>query len=201
MFIAYQSGRSGVGARGDPAWAAAVAVKEGKVVASSTIAGQVGAPYMAGLLALREGPLLEKAVRALDATPDVVLVNATGWDHPRRAGLAVHLGAVLDLPTAGITDRALLAIGDEPDRERGAMSALTIDGELVGFRLRTRRNVRPLFVHAGWRVDPPTACALVMAATARSRTPEPIRAARQLARTARSSGSPQEWPGSIANLL
>lgn len=190
VFIAYQTGRSGVGARDDPAWASAVALQEGKIGAAATVDGRVGAPYLAGLLALREGPLLEKAVRSLPTTPDVVLVNATGLDHPRGAGLAVHLGAVLDLPTVGITDRALLATGDEPARERGARSPLTIGGDLVGFRLRTRNDVRPLFVHAGWRTDPPIACAIVLEVTARSRTPEPLRAARQLARTARSASLP-----------
>ena len=101
---------------GDAAWAAAVADK-----AESVVAGRVHAPYAAGLLALREGPLLEAAVRG--ATPDVLLVDATGRDHPRRAGLALHLGAVLDLPTVGVTHRPLLAQGDWPEDGRGASAA------------------------------------------------------------------------------
>ncbi|HEY8236284.1 MAG TPA: endonuclease V, partial [Gaiellaceae bacterium] len=73
-----------------------------------------GNAYEPGLLALREGPVLETAVRALTARPDALLVDATGRDHPRRAGLALQLGAILDLPSVGVTHRPLLADGDWP---------------------------------------------------------------------------------------
>src|SRR5439155_270280 len=73
-----------------------------------------GAPSAPGLLALREGSMLAAAVEALEARPDVLLVDATGRDHPRRAGLALHLGAVLDVPTIGVTHRPLRATGPEP---------------------------------------------------------------------------------------
>src|SRR5207247_2406472 len=96
--------------------------------------------YEVGLLALREGLLLEHAVRALEDQPDVLLVSATGRDHPRGAGLALHLGAVLGVPTVGITHRPLLAAGEWPTDERGATSPLVRDGELVGYWLRTRRG-------------------------------------------------------------
>ena len=102
--IRFPRGESGPGSAGDPAWAAAVAPG-----AESVVTGSAGAPYAPGLLALREGRLLEAAVRGLAVAPDVLLVDATGRDHPRRAGLALHLGAVLDLPTVGVTHRPLLA--------------------------------------------------------------------------------------------
>jgi deoxyribonuclease V len=165
---------------GDAAWAAAVAGD-----AESVVAGVAGAPYEPGLLALREGPLLGAAVRA--AMPDVLLVDATGRDHPRRAGLALHLGAVLELPTVGVTHRPLLAEGDWPDDVRGAWSPLLLDGEPVGAWLRTRRGARPVAVHAAWRTDVDAAVATVLAALGRHRTPEPLRRARQLARLARGS--------------
>jgi deoxyribonuclease V len=118
--------------------------------------------------------------------PEVLLVDATGLDHPRHAGLALHLGAMLDLPTIGITDRTLLATAQEPGRLRGARVPLMIGDELVGYALRTRDGVRRLFVHAAWRTDPETACDVVLAVTERTRTPEPLREARRLARNERS---------------
>lgn len=185
-FIAYRTGVYGMGQHGDEAWGAAAAFEDGKRIATATIEGTVGAPYIAGYLALREGPLLERVVRELIPPLDVVLVDATGLDHPRRAGLAVHLGAVLDLPTVGVTDRPLLAVASEPGRSRGARSPLRIGDELVGYALRTREGVRPVLVHAGWRTRPETACELVLVVTTRMRTPEPLREARRLAKDSRS---------------
>jgi deoxyribonuclease V len=167
------------------AWAGATALGDGRLLASRVETGEARAPYQPGLLALREGPLLEVAVRALPERPDVLLVNATGRDHPRRAGLALHLGAILELPTVGVTDRPLVAAGDPPSKDRGARSPLVLRGEVVGFWLRTRRGARPLAVHAAWRTDAETAVELVLAVTGRARTPEPLRLAREAARTAR----------------
>jgi deoxyribonuclease V len=127
-------------------------------------------------------------VRALDECPDVLLVDATGRDHPRRAGLALHLGAVLELPSIGVTHRPLVAGGEWPADDSGAASPLVVDGEVVGYWVRTRRGIRPLAVHAGWRTTADTAAALVMRFT-RARTPEPLRQARRLAREARSRSS------------
>lgn len=177
-FIAYRRGAVGMGAAGDPAWVAAVLFEGNRLVATTVVTGTVGAPYMPGLLALREGPILERPLRALERRPDVVLVNATGRDHPRRAGLALHLGAVLDLPTIGVTDRPLAATPDPEGR-------LILDREVVGYLVETRRQVRPVVVHAGWRTSAETAREVVFVVTARSRTPEPIRTARQFAREAR----------------
>ena len=173
---------------GDEAWAGAT-LRGAEVV----VQGPAGAQYEPGLLALREGLLLEAAVRALAEEPDVLLVNATGRDHPRRAGLALHLGAVLALPTVGITDRPLVAQGDAPGEERGARTPLFADGELVGYRLRTRRGARPPAVHAAWRTDADTAAEVVLAATRQARTPEPMRRARRAARAARAAATTRPW--------
>jgi deoxyribonuclease V len=140
---------------------------------------------MPGLLALREGPSLEAAVRALAIRPDVLLVDATGRDHPRRAGLALQLGAVLELPTIGVTHRPLLATGPWPPDRRGASSPLVIEGEQVGVWLRTRAEARPLAIHPGWRIDLDVAIETVLGAAGAHRTPEPLRRARTLARTMR----------------
>lgn len=182
-FVCFGRGGSGPGRAGDRGWAGAALGGE-----TAVATGPAGAAYEAGLLALREGALLEEAVRALPGSGDALLVNATGRDHPRRAGVALHLGAVLDLPTAGVTHRTLLAVGDWPPDVTGAHRPLLLDGELVGYWLRTRAGTRPLAVHAGWRTDPETAVELVLAACEGRRTPEPIRLARRAARVVRAGG-------------
>ena len=187
-FVCFERGESGPGRAGDRAWAAAASGGE-----VSAVEGAAGAPYEAGLLALRDGPLLEAAVRSLVELPQVLLVNATGRDHPRRAGLALHLGSVLDLPTVGVTHRTLLAVGEWPPDEAGARAPLRAAGELVGYWLRTKRGTRPLAVHAAWQTDPETAADVVLATSERARTPEPLRRARQAARTARARAYRSHW--------
>jgi deoxyribonuclease V len=181
-FVCFRRGATGRGAAGEPGWAAAAVGAGGPV---AVVRGRAGAPYEAGRLALREGPLLGAAIDALPHRPDVVLVDATGRDHPRRAGLALHLGAVLDLPTVGVTHRPLLAEGEWPPPDAGAHAPLTIDGAQVGAWLRTAGRARPLAVHAAWRTDPATAIAVVRQAARRVRTSEPLRRARRAARVAR----------------
>jgi deoxyribonuclease V len=184
-WVCFPRGLVGRGAAGDLAWVSAVSTYNTRVVQEYVTTAAAGAPYAPGLLALRLGPLLEGALRSLTTPPDVVLLDASGRDHPRRAGLALHLGAVLDLPSVGVTHRPLLAEGDWPANERGATSPLRIGTEIVGCWLRTRPGTRPLAVHPGWRADPATAVEVVMGATGRRRTPEPLRRARHLARRAR----------------
>lgn len=155
------------------AWVAAVAGGTRALVIST-----VEAPYEPGLLALREGRALERAVRSLETPPDVLLVDATGRDHPRGAGLALHLGAVLDVPTVGVTDRPLVASADADGR-------LVLSGREVARVVAPRVGARPVVVHAAWRTDVAAAVAVVLAVSGRARTPEPLRLARFLARSAR----------------
>jgi deoxyribonuclease V len=187
-FVAFVRGEQGPGQAGDRAFVGAAATLGTAEMARAVVEGDAPAPYQAGLLAAREGALLEAALRALGATgvdPDVVLVDATGRDHPRQAGLAMHLGAVLGVPTIGVTHRPLLATGATPPDEAGASSELLIGGVVVGRWLRTQRGVRPLAVHAGWRTDDQGAVEVVMRLTASARTPEPLRLARMVAREER----------------
>jgi deoxyribonuclease V len=179
---------NGPGERGDRAWAAAVTMRGRRTLAQATVAGATGAPYEAGLLALRQGPLLEAAVGALDEALEVLLVDATGRDHPRRAGLALHLGAVLDLPTVGVTHRPLLAEGDWPGEAKGDCAPLVLDGERVGAWVRRRAGARPVAAHSAWRTDVDSAAAVVLRTAGSHRTPEPLRRARRLARLARANG-------------
>lgn len=189
-WVCFPRGLTGRGSAGDPAWAAALVMSDSRVVEQRVLTGVAGAAYAPGLLALRIGPLMQRAVAGLDARPDVLLLDATGRDHPRGAGLALHLGAELGVPTVGITHRPLLAQGDWPDDRRGATSLLRIRDTVVACWLRTRTGVRPLVVHAGWQVDLRTAVELVLSASTR-RTPEPLRRARQRARRARAAAAAQ----------
>jgi deoxyribonuclease V len=185
-FVCFARATEALGAGDENAWAGAALTLGTRVVTSAVVRGTAAHAYEPGLLALREGPLLEAAVHALRA-PGVLLVNATGRDHPRRAGLALHLGAVLALPTVGVTHRPLLAVGAWPAEEAGARSPLVLDQEIVGCWLRTRRRARPLAVHPGWRTDLDTACAVVLGSVGSARAPEPLREARRVARRARAS--------------
>lgn len=156
--------------------------------AQVVVRGVLDAPYVPGLLALRHGPLLAEAVAALPGRPDVLLVDATGLDHPRRAGLAVHLGALLDVPTIGVTDRPLAAAGAVPAGRRGACSPLLVDGEVVGFFVRTRDRARVVVAHGGWRTTPAVAAEIVLrTSTGAARTPVPLQEARRVAREARAA--------------
>ena len=184
-WVCLPRGLTGPGTDHDPAWCAVVAMQRSRMIEQRIVPGTTRAPYVPGLMALRLGPLMEQTVRALDQRPDVLLLDATARDHPRRAGLALHLGAELDLPTIGVTHRPLTASGEWPMDTRGATSPLRIDDSVVGCWLRTQTGVRPLAVHPGWRIDLSTAVEVVLAVTRRHRTPEPLRRARQLARRAR----------------
>jgi deoxyribonuclease V len=181
-FVCSPREKSGVGAAGDPLWAAAATAGE-----TALATAEAGAPYQSGLLALREGPALAAAVDALEQAPDVLLVDATGRDHPRRAGLALQLGSVLELPTVGVTHRPLLAEGSWPHDELGARAPLVLAGSIVGYWVCTRPGTRPVAVHAAWRTDPETAVETVLAALTGYRAPEPLRRARRAAREARAA--------------
>jgi deoxyribonuclease V len=184
-FVCFSRRSGGPGLAGEPGWAGATLTLGAQMVSSVTVTGVARGAYQPGLLALREGPVLEAAVRALPRMPDVLLVNATGRDHPRCAGLALQLGAVLGVPTVGVTHSPLLACGEWPSAERGSRSPLQLRGRMVGCWLRTRPRARPLAVHPGWRTDVDAACAVVLDGTRRVRAPEALRQARRMARVAR----------------
>jgi deoxyribonuclease V len=184
-FVCFARGTHGPGSPGDPGWAAAALLRADGTTSVAVVRGSAGYGYVPGWLALREGPLLEAAVRALTERPHVLVVDATGRDHPRRAGLALHLGAILDVPSVGVTHRPLLADGEAPADEDGAMSPLLLNDELVGYWLRTRAGVRALAVHAAWRTSPDVAATVVLALCRGRRAPEPLRLARRVAREAR----------------
>jgi deoxyribonuclease V len=176
----------GAGAIGDAGFAGAAVTHRRRLLAGAPSSGPAGGPYLpAPARPPARTPPRAGRTRALPIAPEVLVVNATGRDHPRRAGLAVHLGAVLGSPTVGVTTRPLLAEGGWPPDERGATALLRLDGEVVGAWARTRPGAKPVAVHAAWRTDASDAVRVVLAATRRARTPEPLRRARTLARTER----------------
>jgi deoxyribonuclease V len=142
--------------------------------------------YIPGLLSFRELPGLLAALRKLKATPQVVLCDGQGLAHPRRLGLACHLGLWLERPTLGCAKSRLCGDYDEPGRRKGDRSVLRHGGERVGIVVRTRDNVKPLFVSPGHLCNHDSAARLTLATTTRYRLPEPSRLAHQLVTRARS---------------
>lgn len=150
------------------------------VVDSAMAAGRPAFPYVAGYLAFREGPLLLAAFARLSQRPDLCLFDGHGLAHPRRFGLACHLGVLLDLPSVGCAKSLLTGEYRDPGRARGDWTPIHLDGDEVGAAVRTRAGVKPLFVSPGHRVGLRPAIRWVLACS-RFRVPEPIRLADQLA--------------------
>ncbi|WP_280358523.1 endonuclease V [Nocardia otitidiscaviarum] len=152
-----------------------------ETVDTATAIGTTDFPYVPGLLAFRELPTTLVALEKLSTTPDLIVCDSQGLAHPRRFGLACHLGLLVGLPTIGVAKNAW---GDyaEPAPERGGTGEITIDGEPVGRALRTRTGVKPVFVSVGHRIDLDTACAQVLALTPEFRQPETTRRADRLCR-------------------
>ncbi|MEM2123854.1 MAG: endonuclease V [Methanolinea sp.] len=133
------------------------------------------APYVPGYFAFREIPVLLAAFRLLPELPDVVLVHGHGYAHPRRAGIATHLGAVLGVPTIGVAGSLLRGMeAVPPGNTRGAMSAVTMGGEVVGVLWRPGEGKRPVCISAGYRVTLPAAIDVVARCTRDHGLPEPL---------------------------
>jgi deoxyribonuclease V len=145
-------------------------------------------PYVPGLLSFREAPALLEAFDRLRARPDVLLCDGQGIAHPRRLGIASHLGLRLDLPTVGCAKSRLCGRYDEPGPSRGDRSPLVDKDEVIGAVLRTRARVAPLFVSPGHRCDLESAVALVLATTRKYRLPIPSRLAHDYVNEVRRAG-------------
>jgi deoxyribonuclease V len=138
-------------------------------------------PYIPGLLSFREVPAVLAALGQLSVLPDMLLCDGQGIAHPRRLGIASHLGVLLDLPTIGVAKSRLVGAYEEPGEEEGCWQPLHDGDELIGCVLRSRTGVKPLYVSPGHRVGFDTARELVLACTTRYRLPETTRWAHRLA--------------------
>lgn len=138
-------------------------------------------PYIPGLLSFREVPAALDALDNLGHPPDLLLCDGQGYAHPRRFGLACHLGVVTGLATIGVAKSRLLGEFGEVGTHKGSWTPLRDGGETIGAVLRTRDDVRPLFVSIGHRISLPTAIRYVLACTTRYRLPETTRRAHRLA--------------------
>ncbi|MFP4560483.1 MAG: deoxyribonuclease V [Thiohalorhabdus sp.] len=136
-------------------------------------------PYVPGLLSFREGPAVLEAFRALANSPDLILFDGQGIAHPRRLGIAAHLGVLLDRPAIGVAKSRLTGTFDEEalGAEKGARVPLLDGGEVLGAVVRSRTNVRPLFVSPGHRCDADSSVDWTLACCTRYRLPEPTRLA------------------------
>ncbi|MEU0006903.1 endonuclease V [Streptomyces sp. NPDC006314] len=154
------------------------------VVAEATAVGRVSFPYVPGLLAFREIPTVRAALDALPCPPGLVVCDGYGLAHPRRFGLASHLGVLTDLPTIGVAKNPFTFTYDDPPPVRGGSAALLAGSEEVGRALRTRDGVKPVFVSVGHRVSLGNALAHTLALSPRFRLPETTRRADALCRRA-----------------
>lgn len=155
-----------------------------RVLEVRTLETRAEFPYVSGLFSLRELPALCALLRAISVVPDLLLCDGQGIAHPRRFGLACHLGLMFDLPAIGCAKTLLVGTAAEPGLQRGASTALVHAGDIVGCALRTRQGVKPVYVSPGHRISVTSACDWVLRLAPRFRLPEPLRLADQAARRA-----------------
>jgi deoxyribonuclease V len=139
-------------------------------------------PYVPGLLSFREIPVLLAAMEKLTTLPDLLMVDGMGIAHPRRFGIAAHLGVLCDLPAIGVGKSRLCGKYEPLGDEKGATSALMDKGEHIGTVLRSKQGCNPLFISPGHRIDHETALAVTLNCLSRYRLPEPTRVADKLSK-------------------
>ena len=138
-------------------------------------------PYIPGLLSFREGPVILDAMEKLSIIPDLLIFDGQGLAHPRRLGIASHMGLLTDLPAIGCAKSRLCGQYEEPGFERGSYVPLMDDGETIGAVVRTRKGINPVFVSVGHRVDLTTSIEYVLACCHGYRLPETTRQAHRIA--------------------
>jgi len=153
-----------------------------ETIDSVTAQGEIHFPYIPGLFSFREGPILIKAFKNLKLKPDVMIFEGQGIAHPRGFGLASHMGLWLDLPSIGCTKTPLLSDFIYPGPSKGSFELIRKEGKEVGAVLRTKENVKPLFVSPGHGIDLQTSIQLILDTCQGYRTPEPLRRAHHATR-------------------
>ncbi len=152
---------------------------------------EIAFPYVPGLLAFREGPVILAALEQLSIEPDLLLFDGHGLAHPRRMGIATHIGVLLDVPSIGCAKSRLFGAHQDPGAAKGSYACLYDHEEVIGAVLRTRDGTSPLYVSIGHRISLAQAIAFVLRCCTRYRLPEPTRWAHQLASYQRLSQAQQ----------
>ncbi len=181
------------------AWGAAVVVDRQtlRVEDQAQAALPCDFPYVPGYLSFREVPVLLRCLEQLSIKPDVILCDGQGLAHPKRFGLACHLGVELDIPTVGVAKSRLIGEHRPVEQERGSLQPLVHCGEQVGVVLRTRTGVRPVFVSPGHLMGIQGAVRLVLESAPKFRLPEPVRLAHRLCSTQGGHGLTEKGHGQI----
>jgi len=148
-----------------------------ELVETKIVTDRIGFPYVPGLLSFREAPLILSACEKLTVTPDLVMVDGQGIAHPRRMGLASHLGLFLEIPSIGCAKSRLCGRHEEPGFEPGSYADLIDSREVIGAVLRTRAGVKPVYISIGHKIDLAAAIHWVLACCRGYRLPEPTRLA------------------------
>jgi deoxyribonuclease V len=159
-----------------------IEMKSMKVIASSQAELPTEFPYIPGFLSFREIPVILKALEKLPQMPDFFMVDGQGVAHPRRVGIAAHLGVITNTPSIGVAKSRLCGTYEEPDNIKGASKPLWDKNEQIGFVLRSKNNVKPLFVSAGHRFTHEKAVEIVIGCLGNYRLPEPTRIADKISK-------------------
>jgi deoxyribonuclease V len=154
-----------------------LSVADWRVVEAQTIVDESAFPYVPGLLSFREAPILLRAFAKLRHRPDVVMIDGQGFAHPRRVGIASHMGLWLGIPTIGCAKTRLIGTHGEPGPRAGDAVPLFDKHEVIGSVVRTKLRTKPLYISIGHKIDLPSAVKLVLKACQGYRLPEPTRQA------------------------
>jgi deoxyribonuclease V len=146
------------------------------LIETNTSSLKSSCPYIPGLLVLREGPVIEECFKNVANVPDLVFFDGHGYSHPRRLGLASHMGLLLDLPSIGCAKSNLCGDYEEPDKKEGSFSFIFHNNEMIGAAVRTMENTKPVFLSAGHKISLKTAVKYALRVS-RFRIPEPTRLA------------------------
>ena len=159
-----------------------------EVIEEAGVVTETSFPYVPGLLSFREAPALLEAWGKLTIEPDAVMIDGHGYAHPRRFGVASHIGLLVERPTIGCGKSVLVGNYEEPSPERGSWSPLVDKGETIGAALRTKNRVNPVYVNVGHMIDLPSAIDLALRCNGGYRVPEPTRRAHLLVNRMRVEG-------------
>ena len=160
-----------------------------EVVEKTCTVQEIPFPYIPGLLSFREGPAILDAFRSLITVPDLILLNGHGYAHPKRVGIASHVGLVLDVPSIGVAQRLLTGSVALPGAPRGSTEPVLDKSEIIGMAVRTVRGSKPVFISAGHKVDLAQAVDIALKTTLIHRITEPIWHADLLSRQCRNKQS------------